>query len=87
MGYWQELAEGEHAEKQGEHDRTGEHVWLDVTTFRDLPMRRFMCEFCSATKEEHSGEDPLENCRAEELDSVLEGIAEELRENYGKRAR
>lgn len=43
------LTQLEREAKQREHDRTGEHVWVDVSTSSDVE-RRLICAYCSATK-------------------------------------
>lgn len=45
------LLELELAAKKAEHDRTGEHHWLEVTLHND-PQRMFVCLYCPAKKTE-----------------------------------
>ena len=43
--------EEEHAAARAEHDRTGEHHWLEVTIHTDSK-REFICLYCPARKSE-----------------------------------
>ena len=43
--------EQEQAEQKAEHDRTGQHTWLDCTTHGGSA-RQFVCVYCEARKEE-----------------------------------
>jgi hypothetical protein len=61
---YQQLAEAEFAESQAEHDRTGVHVWLELTTLDDNE-RSFLCQHCSAIKAE-----PFEIVDVEAIESI-----------------
>ena len=44
-----EAADAELAERKADHDRTGEHVWLETST-HDHP-KRAICAYCSAKRD------------------------------------